>query len=213
MAQFGLYSDFKMTLQEVNRVANLPEWTTVLEMMIISRRADLVFRTTKQERWNQRAQEHQAHNDFLEEHRGTDKFSGNYTLQPQQTEVVWTVPCDCWIELENKDMHCKEWECMLANFTEEEANTTVHRIYVTLSAAGSLGAVTTQCIKWVLSGRSAAEQMQKWQQALQADQITDAGLKRVSPLSAFQVTETNEVGMMVITTTRVTQMHDIVKSL
>ena len=37
MTQFGLYSDFKMTLQEVNKVANLPEWTTVLEVMIKSR--------------------------------------------------------------------------------------------------------------------------------------------------------------------------------
>ena len=53
MTQFGLCSDFKMTPQEVNRVANLPEWTTVLEVMIKSRRADLAFRTTKQERWNQ----------------------------------------------------------------------------------------------------------------------------------------------------------------
>ena len=49
MTQFGLYSDFKMTPQEVNRVANLPEWTTVLEVMIKSRRADLAFRKTKQE--------------------------------------------------------------------------------------------------------------------------------------------------------------------
>jgi len=31
--QFGLYSNFKMTPQEVNRVANLPEWTTVLMMI------------------------------------------------------------------------------------------------------------------------------------------------------------------------------------
>jgi len=36
-----------------------------------------------------------------------------------------------------------------------------------------------------VQGQSAAEQMQKWQQALQAEQITDAGLKRVSTLSAF----------------------------
>ena len=26
-------------------------------------------------------------------------------------------------------MHCKEWECIIGNFTEEEAGTTVHRIY------------------------------------------------------------------------------------
>jgi len=38
-------------------------------------------------------------------------------------------------------------------------------------------------------------------------------LKRVSPLSAFQITETKEGGMMVITATRITQMHDIVKTL
>ena len=52
MTQFGLCIDFKMTPQEVYRVANLPEWTTVLEVMIKSWRADLAFRTTKQERWN-----------------------------------------------------------------------------------------------------------------------------------------------------------------
>ena len=110
MTQFGLYSDFKMTPQEVNRVAKLPEWTTVLEVMIKSRRADLAFRTTKQERWNQRAQDRQAHQDFLEEHRGTGKFSGKYAPQPQQTELIWTMPWGCWVELEDKDVHCKEWK-------------------------------------------------------------------------------------------------------
>jgi len=95
MTQFGLDSDFEMTPQEVNRVANLPEWTTVLEVMIKSQLADLAFRTTKQERWNQRAQDRQAHQDFLEEHRGTGKFSGKYAPQPQQTELIWTMPCGC----------------------------------------------------------------------------------------------------------------------
>ena len=66
-------------------------------------------------------------------------------------------------------------------------------------------------IKWILSGRSVGEQMRQWQQALQAEQIIDAGPKRVSPLSAFQIIERKEGGMMVITTTRITQMHDIVK--
>jgi len=55
--------------------------------------------------------------------------------------------------------------------------------------------------------------MQQWQQALQAEQILDPGSKRVSLLSAFQFTETKEGGIMVITTTRVTQMFDIVKTL
>jgi hypothetical protein len=80
-------------------------------------------------------------------------------------------------------------------------------------AAGPLGAVTAHRIKWILLGRSAGEQMRQWQQALQAEQIIDAGPKRVSPLSAFQITETKEGGMIVITTTRITQMHDIVKML
>jgi len=81
-------------------------------------------------------------------------------------------------------------------------------------AAGSLGAATTQRIKWILSGRSAVERIIQWQQALQAEQVMVTGPKRVSPLSAFQITETKEGIMMVITTvTRVTQMHHIVKTL
>jgi len=88
MTQCGLYSDFKMTPQEVNRFANLPEWMTVLEVMIKSRQTDLAFQMTKQEQWNQRAQDWQAHQDFLEEHWVTGKFSGKYTLQPQQTELI-----------------------------------------------------------------------------------------------------------------------------
>ena len=74
-------------------------------------------------------------------------------------------------------------------------------------------AVTAHRMKWILSDRSAGEQMRQWQQALQAEQIIDAGPKRISRLSAFQITETKEGGMMVITTTRITQMHDIVKTL
>jgi len=48
---------------------------------------------------------------------------------------------------------------------------------------------------------------------LQAEQIIDAGPERVSLLSAFQIIETKEGGMMVITTTQIAQMHDIVKTL
>jgi len=80
-------------------------------------------------------------------------------------------------------------------------------------AAGSLGAVTAHRIKWILSCRSVGYQMRQWQQALQAEQIMDAGPKRVFPLSAFQITETKEGGMMVITSKRVMQMHDIVQTL
>ena len=63
MTQFVLDSIFTMTPQKVNRVAKLPEWSTVLEVIIESRRADLAFRTTKQERWNQRAKDTQPHKD------------------------------------------------------------------------------------------------------------------------------------------------------
>ena len=31
--------------------------------------------------------------------------------------------------LEDKVVHCKDWERRIENFTEEEADTTVHRIY------------------------------------------------------------------------------------
>ena len=85
MAQFGLHSASKITPQEVNRVANFPEWTFVLDVMIEPRRADLAFRLTKQEQWNQRAQDRKAHRNSLKEHRGTVKFSGKYASQPQQT--------------------------------------------------------------------------------------------------------------------------------
>ena len=54
--------------------------------------------------------------------------------------------------------------------------------------------------------------MRQWQQVLRAEQIIDTGPKRVSPLSAFQITETKEGDMMVITSTRITQMLDIVKT-
>ena len=81
-----------MKPQEVNMVVNLTEWAIVLEVMIIPRREDLAIRTKKQERWNQRAQDRQAHQDFLEEHRATGKFSDKYAPQPQQTELIWTMP-------------------------------------------------------------------------------------------------------------------------
>ena len=35
----------------------------------------------------------------------------------------------CWVELEDKDVHCKEWKCIIENFAEKEADTTVHQIY------------------------------------------------------------------------------------
>ena len=39
------------------------------------------------------------------------------------------MPLGCWVELEDKDVHCKEWECIIENFTADEADATVHQIY------------------------------------------------------------------------------------
>ena len=39
------------------------------------------------------------------------------------------MPWGCWVELEDKDVHFKEWKCIIENFAEEEADTTVHQIY------------------------------------------------------------------------------------
>ena len=48
------------------------------------------------------------------------------------------MPWGCWVELEDKDVHCKEWKerererewkYIIENFAEEEADTTVHQIY------------------------------------------------------------------------------------
>jgi len=38
------------------------------------------------------------------------------------------MPWGCWMQLEHRDMHCKEWERMIENFTEDKTNTTVHLI-------------------------------------------------------------------------------------
>ena len=73
-------------------------------------------------------QDRQAHQDLLKEHRGTGKYSGKYAPQPQKTEMSW----GCWVELEDKDVHCKEWECIIENFTEEEADIIVHQIMVSV---------------------------------------------------------------------------------
>jgi len=52
------------------------------------------------------------------------------------------MPWGSCVELEDKDVHCKECECMIENFTKEEADTTVHQIYgqrATLSVKYKLG--------------------------------------------------------------------------
>jgi len=39
------------------------------------------------------------------------------------------MPWGCLVELEDKGVHCKEWEYIIENFTEEEADSIVHQIY------------------------------------------------------------------------------------
>jgi len=60
----------------------------------------------------------------------------------------------CWVELEDKDVHCKGWECIIESFTEEEADTTVHQIYgqrATLSVNYKPG--DWESVRaWILSG-------------------------------------------------------------
>ena len=42
------------------------------------------------------------------------------------------MPWGCWVELEDKDVHCKEWKCIIENFAEEEADTTVIKSMVSV---------------------------------------------------------------------------------
>jgi len=130
--------------------------------------------------------------------------------------------------------YCKEWECIIENFTDSGRKRTsqfnksmvsvehsalitsreTRKVYkfgycqwvgirqkqrslqnMNKFAVGLLWAVTTHCINWVISGRR---------------RRIKCG---VSPLAAFQITETKEDDMIVITSTRVTQMLDIVKML
>jgi len=185
------------------------------------------------------------------EHRGSGKFSGNNAPLPQQTELIWTMPWDCWAELDDKGLHCKEWECII-----ETSQRSGHHSALNLWSAcnthrwlqaGRLGQCTSLDIEngiRLASGRNsrgsaAYEQVRSrvTRSGHSAPQVDTLGSissganatvvvsvvswadyghwdqKGLSSLSAFQITETKEGGMMVITTTRVTQMHDIVNTL
>ena len=48
------------------------------------------------------------------------------------------MPLGCWVELEDKDVHCKEWDCVIENFIEEGADTIVHQIYVSVQHSASI---------------------------------------------------------------------------
>jgi len=75
------------------------------------------------------------------------------------------MPWGCWIELEDKDVRCKEWEFIIENFTEEEADTTVHQIHgqrATLSVNYKPGDWDS-ARDWILKARSG------WHQAETAE--------------------------------------------
>ena len=66
-------------------------------------------------------------------------------------------------------MHCKEWKCIIENFAEEEADTTVHQIYgqrATLSVNYKLG--DWESVRaWILKAGS------DWHQAEAAEDPQD----------------------------------------
>jgi len=84
-----------------------------------------------------------------------------------------------------------------------------------LSGCDVAGSVCTNSNHIYLSRGTCTSSITRWREDMgwPAEQIIDAGPKRVSSLSAFPITETKEGGMMIITTTRITQMHDIMKTL
>ena len=76
LAEFGIYHNLQMTLQEAHYVTLCPQWKIVLNAMIESRRNELQCKAIKQDRWNNIEADRQAEKAFLEEHKGPGKFSG-----------------------------------------------------------------------------------------------------------------------------------------
>jgi len=99
------------------------------------------------------------------------------------------MPWGCWVELEDKDVHGKEWECMIENFTEEEADTTVHQIYgqrATLSVnykPGDWDSVRA----WILKAGSGWQQAKTAPIFVQKLTLMRASTSAVSTLIMFSV--------------------------
>jgi len=92
LAEFDLYHDLQIMPQEAHQVTICTRWKIVLNTMIQSRQNELQSKAIKQECWNNRQADRQAKKDFLEEHKGPDKFSGKYGPQPTQMILVWRMP-------------------------------------------------------------------------------------------------------------------------
>jgi len=99
LAEFGIYHGLQMSPQEAHHVTLCSQWKIVLNAMIESRRNELQCKAIKQDRWNNREADRQAEKAFLEEHKGSGKFSGKYGPQPTQTELVWIMPWGCWLKM------------------------------------------------------------------------------------------------------------------
>jgi len=134
LAEFGIHHDLKMTSQEAHHVTLCPQLKIVLNTMIESRRNEV----QSQDRWNNREADRQAEKPFLEEHKGPGKFSGKCGPQPTQTELVWRMPCGCWLEYNDDRMLSEAWNAAIKELSEDWPSTTVHQIQgarITLSVS------------------------------------------------------------------------------
>jgi len=79
-------------------------------------------------------------------------------------------------------------------------------------AAGTLGAIMHDCVKWVFTGQQALKQAQEWQTVLELAQPKrqDADDDPSCPLLKFITTEVSQGGVLALTTTKNTRQHDIV---
>jgi len=95
--------------------------------LIESRRNELQCKAIKQDRRNNREADRQDEKAFLEEHKGPGKFSSKYGPQPTQTELVWIMPWDCWLEYNDDQMLSEAWNAATEEFSEDWPSTIVHQ--------------------------------------------------------------------------------------
>jgi len=70
-------------------------------------------------------------------------------------------------------------------------------------AAGTMDAITRDCVKWVFTGQKTAEQAQEWQQRLQSAQAAgQSGENTPCPLLMFVITQVSEGSSMALTATK-----------
>jgi len=69
------------------------------------------------------------------------------------------------------------------------------------------------CVNWVFTGQQALKQAQEWQTVLELAQpkCQDAHDVPSCPLSKFITTKAIQGGLIVLTTTKITRQHDVVR--